>query len=634
MSSPHYDGGKGGRARDGGGAADVEKALTPGLAPADEMPPIALAPTVSAQDTQTVPKNNLWIVIPALGLVAFISSLDQTIIATALPTMATDLDISASQYSWVGTSYLLSQTIMTPINGRLTDIIGRKPALYFAIIELMIFSGLSGAAKNTTWLIVTRALCGIGGGSIVGLSIIVVSDIAPLEKRGMYQGYMGAFSGIASVLGPLLGGVLTTKASWRWCFYINLPIGGIALVGLFFTLNLNPTPRFSIRDVMRTFDFVGLFVLMTGAALLIVGFATAADDGFGVPRVYAVLVAGFVVIALAVVHCLTTTRNAIIPAVSERATWDKTVERGKTLTAQGMFKSRTVMFFMLGSFMLSLELVSTSYLLPQFLQGIRGASAFTSGLELIPFSFIAALASIVGGQITSRFFVVRPLIWAGFAVGALGFGCMAATFKPTVSYAAQEALVAVIGLAIGMSVSPPMLLIQAAMPFRDMAAATSAWVMFRSLAATVGLAVNTAILNAELAQRFPEIPGYGTEFTLPQGTDGYAALHDLAPGPTRDAVLAAFAASFRPCWILGCAGLAFALCLTACTKPIDIRARQRHRLASTATAAPAEKAAQPDASGDAKAQPATPAPAPLPAPTPELDAPAHGQLVLTHVRTR
>jgi multidrug resistance protein len=198
------------------------------------------------------------LVMPAIGLVLFLSALDQTIVATALPTIAADLNASPSDYSWVGTSYLLAMTLMTPFNGRVSDIVGRKPVMFAAIIVFTVASALCGAAKTIEWMIACRAIQGLGGGTIIGMTNIVIGDIVPLEQRGAYQGYIGATWGIASVLGPIIGGALATKASWRWCFYINLPTCGAAFAMLFFTLKLNQTKKYTFKTLRDTFDFLGL----------------------------------------------------------------------------------------------------------------------------------------------------------------------------------------------------------------------------------------------------------------------------------------------------------------------------------------------------------------------------------------
>lgn len=209
-------------------------------------------------------------------------------------------------------------TLLTPVNGRVSDIVGRKPMLYAAIIVFTVFSALCGAAQSVEWLIACRAFQGLGGGTIMGLTSIIVSDIVPLRKRGSYQGFMGASWGVAAVVGPILGGAFThmSRSGWRWCFYINLPTAGIAFVLLIFTLKLNKPKGSTFAELRRTFDFVGLFLIMVGSSLLIVGFSFAADHGFEYKPSIALIVVGGVLFFAAVANCLITRRNAVIPAVS------------------------------------------------------------------------------------------------------------------------------------------------------------------------------------------------------------------------------------------------------------------------------------------------------------------------------
>ncbi|WWC65962.1 uncharacterized protein I303_108584 [Kwoniella dejecticola CBS 10117] len=512
--------------------------------------------TEGDEDVPDLPNNNLKLVMPAIGLVLFLSALDQTIVATALPTIAEDLKASPSEYSWVGTSYLLASTLQTPINGRVSDIIGRKPMLYAAIIIFTIFSALCGAAKSASWLIIARAFQGLGGGSIIGLTGADSSaaDIVPLHKRGTYQGFLGSAWGIAAVLGPILGGLLTEKASWRWCFYINLPTCGIAFALLVFTLKLNPSRKLTFAELNRTFDFLGLALLMAASALLIVGFSRAADFGFGQPATYGVIIAGAVVFLAAIANFLTTKRNAIIPA--------------------RMFKNRTTAFFLLASTLHAATFLAFNYLLPELLQGLRGDSPIDSGVHLLPFACCVAWMTVVAGQLNSRLRIVRPVAWAGYALAVVAWGLFYGLFKSTVKLGTLEGVLVIGGIGTGLSLQVPMLIIQAAMPLKEMAAATSAWSLTRNMGGSIGLAVYTAILNTNLRSRFVTIEGYGTSFTVPESASGYKALHELPEGPMKDQVLSAFADSFRVCWIVGCAFFAAALLITIPTRSYSLnRAR-------------------------------------------------------------
>ncbi|OWT39397.1 hypothetical protein C362_02992 [Cryptococcus neoformans Bt1] len=507
--------------------------------------------TEGDNEVPDLPKNNLALVMPALGLVIFLAALDQTIVATALPTIAEDLNTSPSEYSWVGTAYMLSSTVQTPFNGRVSDIIGRKPMLYAAIVIFTVFSALCGAAKSSSWLIIARAFQGLGGGSIIGLTSIVVSDIVPLEKRGAYQGILGSSWGIAAVLGPLLGGVLTEKASWRWCFYINLPTSGLALVLLMFTLKLNPSRKLTFKQLSATFDFVGLALLLISCALLIIGFSRAADYGFDTPASYGIIIAGAVVFVAAVINFLITKRNAIIPS--------------------RMFKNRTTLFFLLGSTLHAIAFLPSNYLLPQMLQGLRGDTPLESGVHLLPYALLVAWMTVVAGQINSRLRIIRPVVWTGYALAAIGFGLFYKYYTADVSYATQEGLLVIASTGIGLSLQSPMLILQAAMPLKEMAATTSAFSLTRSMGGSIGLAVFTAVLNTNLRTRFAKVPGYGTEFTVPRSASDYVALQNLPDGTMKDQVMIAFADSFRQCWIIGCAFFLGSLVLTLWTKSYSTR---------------------------------------------------------------
>ncbi|WVQ79303.1 hypothetical protein IAT38_001400 [Cryptococcus sp. DSM 104549] len=527
--------------------------------------------TEGDHEVPDLPKNNLALVMPAIGLVLFLAALDQTIVATALPTIAEDLKSSPSEYSWVGTSYMLAATLQTPINGRVSDIVGRKPMLYAAIVIFTIASALCGAAKTSTWLITARAFQGLGGGSIIGLTNIVVSDVVPLQQRGTYQGFLGSAWGIAAVLGPIFGGLLTEKASWRWCFYINLPTCGIAFAFLLFTLKLNPSRRLTFAELSSTFDFAGLILLMISLGLLIVGFSRAADNGFGAPSSYGILIAGGVVFFLAVGHCMFTKRNAVIPA--------------------RMFKNRTTLFFLIGSTLHASAFLPANYLLPQMLQGLRGDTPLDSGVHLLPFAVCVAWMTVVAGQINSRLRIIRPVTWFGYGLAALSFGLFYKYYTADVSYPTQEGLLVIAGVGVGLSLQSPLLILQAAMPLKEMAATTSAWSLSRSMGGSIGLAVFTAVLNTNIRSRFVKIEGYGTSFTVPESASGYAALQQLPDGEMKTDVMNAFADSFRLCWIIACGFYLAALLLTLPTKAYSLNRTRGGGAPPAAEAAEDEKLA-------------------------------------------
>ncbi|KAJ3543829.1 hypothetical protein NM688_g5814 [Phlebia brevispora] len=264
------------------------------------------------EDQQILPKNNLPLVFFSLLLATFLAALDQTIVATALPTIVEQLQ-GGQDYSWVGSAYLLASCALSPFYGKISDIVGRKTVLYPVIVIFLIGSALCGAAQSMTWLVVCRAIQGIGGGGIFQMVNIIIGDIVPLEKRGTFGGYAGALWGIASIIGPLVGGAFTDHVTWRWCFWVNLPTGGVALVLLFFTLHLNPVKHGkTIRQHVSEFDFLGLLLIVGGVVCVLLGF-NQSENAWNSPATIALLVVGGVLIVLAGGWEAYTTRSPIIP---------------------------------------------------------------------------------------------------------------------------------------------------------------------------------------------------------------------------------------------------------------------------------------------------------------------------------
>ncbi|GMK54012.1 hypothetical protein CspeluHIS016_0105980 [Cutaneotrichosporon spelunceum] len=533
--------------------------------------------TEGDDDVDDIPQNNLMIVMPSLCLVLFLAALDQTIIATALPTMVAQFNASPAQYSWVITAYQLAMTLLTPINGRVSDIIGRKPMLYAAIVVFTISSALCGAAQNIEWLIVCRAFQGLGGGTIMGITSIIVSDIVPLEKRGSYQGFMGASWGVAAVVGPILGGAFTnmSRSGWRWCFYINLPTAGVALVLLMVFLKLNKPRTLTFHELRLSFDFLGLFLIMVSSSLLIVGFSFAADHGFQYVPSIALIVVGGVLFVAAIINCLLTKRTAVIPA--------------------RLFKTRTTLFYTIASTLHAAAFIPCNVVLPQFFQGVHGANALQAGIQLLPFAVFVSWSTVVAGQIQSRLRIVRPVTWVGYAIGALGFGIMVGFWNWDIKLPVQYGTSIIPAVGIGLSLQSPMLILQAAMPLKDMAAVTSAWVLTRSIGGSVGVSLYQAVLNSDMRSEFAKVNAkWGEGPPVPTSAAGYHEIHSMPDGPLKTDVLRAFADSFKPCWIIALSFLAFCLIITIPTRSYSLNRPRGMAAKIEAEAAVAEALQEPE----------------------------------------
>ncbi|KAI6036042.1 hypothetical protein PISMIDRAFT_118400 [Pisolithus microcarpus 441] len=500
-------------------------------------------PGASWQDKEehVLPKNRLGIVFLGLMCSVFLAALDQTIVATALPTIVAQLG-GGNQYSWVGSAYMLSAGAFGPLYGKLSNMFGRKPILYASICTFLLGSALCGAAQSMIWLIVARAVQGIGGGGIIQLVIITISDIVPLKDRGRYGGFVGATFGVASVLGPLLGGALTEHVSWRWCFFINLPTGGVAAVILFIFLNLNPHQSRPIREQIAELDFVGLFSFVGGVVCLLLGFQFS-QTSWSNAKTITLLVVGCTLFVLGGVNEVFTTRSAIVPA--------------------RLFKTRTTAILLLSAFLHAITFFSASYYLPLYYQ-VLGASATGAGIRMIPFSLGTAIMSIVAGVINSRTGKCRPIIWCAYATMTLGWGLMT-MLDYNSNNAEKELYPFVATLGVGCLFQVPIIAIQAAMPIKDMATASSAFMFLRTVGGAVGISVGEAIISSLLSKKMasiPDISSYVSGSTAALLNDDVSYLHLIPDVTVRDAILHAYSRSISAIWIMNTPISGVALILT------------------------------------------------------------------------
>jgi len=422
---------------------------------------------------------SLRLVFGGLLLVMFLAALDQTIVATALPTIVGDLG-GLKHISWVVTAYLLAQTVVTPLYGKLGDMYGRKIILQGALIIFLAGSALCGLSQSLDELIAFRALQGLGGGGLMVSAQAAIGDVVPPRERGRYVGLFGAVFGLASVAGPLLGGFLTTNLSWRWIFYVNLPLGIIAMFVLAATL-----PSMAER-VHHNIDYIGTALLAAGlSAIVLASSLGGVSFGWGSPVIVGLGAGG--VLALAVF--LWFERHASEPVLPPR------------LLSNRVFVVTSAVGFVVG-----FALFGAVTYLPLFLQVVKGASPTGSGLQLVPLMGGLLITSIASGQVITRSGHYKPFPIAGTAVMALGLYLLS-TLDTASSEAMIVAFMFVLGLGLGMVMQVLVLAVQNAVEYSDLGVATSGATLFRSMGGSLGTSVLGAIfanrLSSELKSTLP-----------------------------------------------------------------------------------------------------------------------------------
>jgi EmrB/QacA subfamily drug resistance transporter len=418
--------------------------------------------------------KNKFPILGGILLAMLLAAMDQTIVATAMPEIVRELH-GLEHISWVFTAYMLASTVTVPIYGKLSDLFGRRTLYIVAIVIFLIGSILSGAANSMLQLILFRGIQGIGGGAIMVTSIALIADIFPPAERGKWQGLIGAAFGVASIAGPLLGGWITDNVSWRWVFYVNIPLAILAIVVLLATL-----PRIARQAEKIRIDYLGAILIAT----TIVPFLLAMVwGGSTYPWTSGAILSLFGLTLISLFFFVWREESILEPIISLR-----------------LFASRTFTISVLATFLSAMGMFGAIIYIPLFSQTILHSSATGAGLALTPMMLALVIASAVSGQIVSRTGKYKSLV-----IGALGLGTIAvflfSTITPATTTLGLALRMVLLGLGLGPTMSTFTLVVQSAFDARRTGEVTAAVQMFRNIGGTVGTATLGGIMNAELAHR-------------------------------------------------------------------------------------------------------------------------------------
>lgn len=402
-----------------------------------------------------------------LAMTLFIVALEQTIATSSLPQITAALD-SANGYTWIGTAYLLSSASVLPVYGKISDIYGRKPPILAAIGFFVVGSVLGGASVNMNMLIAARVIQGLGSGGIVGLVNVIISDMIPLAKRGLFIGIVGTTWLVASAIGPLVGGSLTEKGLWRWCFYINVPVGGLSFTLLLLLLKVF-TPTITFTEGIRRIDFIGILLSISATCLLLI----ALDWGGTIYAWNSPIIVSFLVVSgvLYILFFLYESRFPKEPLVPPR-----------------LFLGRTRSSSLSASFCHAMSFMGIGYYLPFLFQSVYGKSPIIASSYIIPEAVLMGATSALGGYIISKTKRYVEMQRVGLAMTCVAIGILS-TLNPQSNTARRVIYPALFGFPVGFNFQSFLISLQTRVERKDIAVATSMQAYIRQLGLSISIAV-------------------------------------------------------------------------------------------------------------------------------------------------
>ncbi|CAN9325085.1 unnamed protein product [Alternaria sp. RS040] len=521
----------------------------------------AAAPTApGAQDGEHPQRTKLqiFLIMLSLAVAVLLVALDITIVTTALPTISAEFN-SASGYTWIGSAYLIAQSAATPIWGKISDIFGRKPILLLTNAIFFVGSLLAGVSVNMDMLIASRVIQGIGGGGLITLVNIAISDLFSVRDRGQYFGIIGGVWALASSLGPVVGGLFTQKVSWRWCFYINLPFDGVAFLILLFFLDVK-TPRTPLREGLKAVDWLGSLTMVGGVVMLLLGLEFGGiSHPWDSATVLCLIIFGAVVIGI---FFLIEWRISPYP-----------------LMPLDLFSKRSNLAALATCFFHAFVFISGNYFLPLYFQAVLGATPILSGVYLLPTALSLSFLSAFTGVFIKKTGQYLPMIWFGMILMTLGFGLFI-DFDVNTSWAKIIVFQIIAGIGVGPNFQSPLIALQSLVPVidadmlaskkRDIATATATFGFTRNLGSAISVVVGGVVFNNEMKSKQPQLAtslGPETAARFGGGSAGAnVGLIQSLPDEQKAVARKAFADSLSTMWILYVAfavvGLAVSLLIT------------------------------------------------------------------------